>query len=83
MRFQTEEHVLRVNKSKITDENTFNGDHFEIEGKHGLSKDEKTLSWVFLMICGQCFNCEICMCMFFKHCLVFAIFKPFPVGFGS
>ena len=30
LRFQTEEHVLRVNKCKITDENTFNEDHFEI-----------------------------------------------------
>ena len=34
LRFQTEEHVLRVNKSKITIENTFNEDHLEIEGKH-------------------------------------------------
>ena len=35
LRFQTAERVLRVNKSKITDENTLNGDHFEIEGNHG------------------------------------------------
>ena len=32
-----------INKSKITGENTFNGDHFEIQGNHGSSKDEKTL----------------------------------------
>ena len=56
LRFQTEEGVLRVNKSQITGENTFNGDHFEIEGNHGSSKYEKTLFWVFLQICDQCFN---------------------------
>ena len=56
LRIQTEERVLRVNKSKITGENTFNGDHFEIEGKHGLSKDEKTLFWVLLQIFDQCFD---------------------------
>ena len=50
-RFQTEERVLRVSKSKITGENTFNGDHFEIEGNHESSKDEKTLFGVFLQIC--------------------------------
>ena len=54
--FQTEEWVLRVNKSEITGENTFNGDHFEIEGNHESIKDEKTLFWVFLQICDQCFN---------------------------
>ena len=49
LRFQIEERILRVNKSKITAENTFNGDHhFEIEGNHGSSKDKKTLFWVFL-----------------------------------
>ena len=31
-----------LNKRKITGENTFNGDHFEIEGNHELSKDKKT-----------------------------------------
>ena len=45
-----------LNKSKITSENTFNGDHFEIEGNHESSKDEKTLFWVFLQICDPCFN---------------------------
>ena len=56
LRFQTEEHVLRVNENKITGENTFNGDHFEIEGKHVSSKDEKILFWVFLQIFDQCFD---------------------------
>ena len=41
LRFQTKEHVLRVNKSEITGENTFNGYHFEIEGNHESSKDKK------------------------------------------
>ena len=38
MRFQIEECVLRVNESKITDEDTFNVDYFDIEGNHGSSK---------------------------------------------
>ena len=42
LRFQTEERVLRVNKSEITGENAFNGDLFEIEDNHESSKDEKT-----------------------------------------
>ena len=40
-RFQIEECVLRVNKSKITGENTFNGDPFQIGDNHGSSKDKK------------------------------------------
>ena len=56
LRFQTEERILRVNKSKITDENPFNGDHFEIEDNHGSIKDEKALFWVVFQICDQCFN---------------------------
>ena len=43
LRFQAEERVLRVNKSKITGKNTFNGYHFDIEGDHESSKDKKTL----------------------------------------
>ena len=39
--FQTEERVLRVNKSEITGGNTFNGDLFEFKDNHELSKDEK------------------------------------------
>ena len=56
LRFQTEEYVLRVNKSKITGENTFNGNNFEIQGSHGSSKDKKTLCWIFFMIFDNCFN---------------------------
>ena len=37
-----EERVLKVNKSKITCENTFNGVHFEIKCNHGSSKDKKS-----------------------------------------
>ena len=43
LRFQTGEPVLRVNKSKTTGENTFNGYYFESQDNHALSKDEKTL----------------------------------------
>ena len=43
MRFQTEEHVLSVNKSEITGQNTFNGDVFEVKDNHEWSKDEKNL----------------------------------------
>ena len=45
--FQTEERVLRVNKSEITGQNAFNGDLFEIEDNHESSKDEKTWFQVF------------------------------------
>ena len=48
--------MLKVNKSKITGENTFNRDHFETEGNHESSKDKKALFWVFLQICDQYFN---------------------------
>ena len=53
-RLQIAECILRVNKSKITGENTFNGDHFDIGDNHGSSKNEKILFWVFLQICDQC-----------------------------
>ena len=56
LRFQTEERVLRAVKSKITDENTFNVDHFEIEVNRDSRKDENTLLWVFLQIWYPCFN---------------------------
>ena len=55
-RFQIKERVLKVNKSEITGKNTFNGDHFDIEGNHESSKDEESLFWVFLQICDLCFN---------------------------
>ena len=41
LRFQTEECVLRVNKSECTSDNAFHGDLFEIEDNHESSKDEK------------------------------------------
>ena len=56
LRFQIEESVQRINKKKITGKNTFNKNHFGIEGNHGSSKDEKNLFWVFLQISDQCFN---------------------------
>ena len=59
LRLQSEEGVLAVNKSKIIGENTFNGDHFQIEGNHGSSKSEETLLWIFLQICDYCFNHQI------------------------
>ena len=43
LRFQTEERILRYNKSKITGENTYNGDHFQIGDNDGSSKDNKIL----------------------------------------
>ena len=55
-KFQTEEHVLRVNKTKSSDENTLNGNHFGTEDNHESSNNEKTLFWVFLQICKPCFN---------------------------
>ena len=55
-RFQTKECVLRVNKSKITSEYTFNGDHLETEDNHEPTEDEETLFFFFLQICGPCFN---------------------------
>ena len=48
--------IFSINKNKITGENTFNGDHFEIEGKHESSKDKKTLFSIFLQILYRYFN---------------------------
>ena len=56
LRFQTEGCVLKVNKSKVTGEFTFNGDHFEIKGSHRSSKEGKTLFYVVLQIFDRCFN---------------------------
>ena len=56
LRFETEEHVVRVNKSEITGENTIKVYHFEIEGNHESNKVEETFFLVFLKICDQCFN---------------------------
>ena len=55
-RFQTEECVLRVNKSQITGENTFNGNHFGTECNHESNDDEKTLFRVFWQISDPWFN---------------------------
>ena len=55
-RFQTEERVLRINKTKSSDENALNGNHFGTQGNHESSNDEKALFWVFLQICDPCFN---------------------------
>ena len=41
LRFQTEEDTLKVNKSGITDEKTFNGNYFEVEGNDESIKYEK------------------------------------------
>ena len=43
LRFQSEECVLRVNKSEITGENAFNGDLLQIKDNHESIKEEK--SW--------------------------------------
>ena len=74
-----EERFLRVNKIKIAGENRFHGDHFETEGNHGSSKDDYADFWPVLLP----LDCEIPKFKFFKHCLVFAISRPFPVGFES
>ena len=42
LRFQTEERVLRVNKSEITGENHFNGGLFDIKDNHESRKEENT-----------------------------------------
>ena len=56
--FQTEEQVLKLNKSKITGENTFHRDNFEIEGNQESSKDKENLFWIFFQICDLCFKCQ-------------------------
>ena len=43
LRFQIKELFLRVNKGKITGQNTLDENYFEIEGSPGSSKDEKAL----------------------------------------
>ena len=59
LRFERKEHVLKVNKSEITGENTFKGDLCETEANHDSSKDEETLFLLFLLICDECFNPKI------------------------
>ena len=36
-----------VNKTKITSENAFNGDHFKIEGNHESGKDKNLVLGIF------------------------------------
>ena len=55
-RFESEERVLRANKSKITCKKTFDGDDLGTEGNHGLSKHKKSLFGVFSQIYDYCFN---------------------------
>ena len=43
MRFQTKEHILRVDKSDITGENAFHGDLFENQDNHESRKNEINL----------------------------------------
>ena len=45
------ESVLGLNKKHISVENTFNLDHFEINGSHGSNKEEKYLFYNFLQVC--------------------------------
>ena len=56
LKLQSKEGFLRVTKSKITGENTFKGDNFEVGGNHEFNKGEKSLFLVLLQICDNCFN---------------------------
>ena len=40
-RFQSDDRVLRVIKTRITGENSFNGDHFGTEGNQESSNNKK------------------------------------------
>ena len=85
MRFQTEEHVLRVNKSQITDENSFNGNLLETEDKHEYRKGKKFDFMYFadLLPVLEPLDHGRHIFTFFKYRLIFANFKLFSVGFGS
>ena len=54
--FEIDEGVLRVNKSKITSENTVNGNPIGNEGNRESSKVKNTLFWVFSQFRDHCFN---------------------------
>ena len=56
LRFQTEEQVLRDNKSKISGGKAFNGDNLQLRGNHGSTKDKERLCREFLQIFDWCFN---------------------------
>ena len=79
LKFETEECVLRVNKSEITGENTFNVDYFGIKGNRESIKTEQTFLGCFCRFVTSplILKGEICIFTFLKHCLVFAIFKQF------
>ena len=55
-RFQTKVHTLRVNETKITSDNAFNGDHFRTEGNLEYSYNENTLFWLYFQIFDLYFN---------------------------
>ena len=48
--------TLRVNETKITSENAFNGDHFKTEGNQESGHNKNTLFWVYFQIFDPCFN---------------------------
>ena len=86
-RFQTEERVLRVNnKTKSNRENAFHGYHFETEGNHESSNNEKKPCFGYFcsfVTCALTLRSRNIISMFFKDSLVFAVFKPLPVGTRS
>ena len=55
-RFRTKVLTLRVNETKITSENAFNGDHFKTEGNQESGHNKNTLFWVYFQIFDPCFN---------------------------
>ena len=70
----------------MTGETTFNGDSFGSEGNQESSNNAKYLFWVVLSDLRPVvlpLDSDISIFTFFEHCLVFAIFKSLPVGFGS
>ena len=48
--------MLKVNKTKSSGENVFNGDHIGTQGNHKSSQDEETLFMILLQICDRRFN---------------------------
>ena len=55
-RSRTKVHTLRVNETKITSENAFNGDHFKTEGNQESGHNKNTLFRVYFQIFDPCFN---------------------------
>ena len=50
MRFQREKRFPRVNKTRVTREDTFNRYHFDVKRNYELIKNKKTLFWVVFQI---------------------------------